>query len=214
MIGLHLSAPTNGRRHRSLFILRSGERSGPPQRASFHSYSPTNSAIEPENRKIILYNDAPAPFPVGDIRYDYYAGGPDLRLTGGVNTPPEGSGPDTRVIMRFDVGTTGSVKELDFHGTLAALSVALPLAYLTTQPLPPFTAAPAKLKTLNEDFDNYGRLRQRLGSPQVSDYLSQPMDIAHKGETQKWRIVNLTGDTHPMHFHLVNVQILKREALA
>ena len=27
-----------------------------------------------------------------------------------------------------------------------------------------------------------------------------------------WQIYNLTGDTHPMHFHLVDVQILKREA--
>ena len=26
-----------------------------------------------------------------------------------------------------------------------------------------------------------------------------------------WEIVNLTGDTHPIHFHLVNVQVLSRQ---
>jgi spore coat protein A len=29
---------------------------------------------------------------------------------------------------------------------------------------------------------------------------------------QRWKIYNLTADTHPMHFHLVNVTIRKREA--
>jgi spore coat protein A len=42
------------------------------------------------------------------------------------------------------------------------------------------------------------------------------MDIAtetpHAGDLEIWRIANLTGDTHPMHFHLVNVQVLSRQA--
>ena len=31
------------------------------------------------------------------------------------------------------------------------------------------------------------------------------------GATEIWEIANLTGDTHPIHFHLVNVQILARQ---
>jgi spore coat protein A len=31
------------------------------------------------------------------------------------------------------------------------------------------------------------------------------------GSTEIWRIFNLTGDTHPVHFHLVNVQVLARQ---
>jgi len=27
-----------------------------------------------------------------------------------------------------------------------------------------------------------------------------------------WQIINLTGDTHPIHFHLVNAQIISRQA--
>ena len=29
--------------------------------------------------------------------------------------------------------------------------------------------------------------------------------------SEVWHIANLTGDTHPMHFHLVNVQIISRQ---
>ena len=29
-----------------------------------------------------------------------------------------------------------------------------------------------------------------------------------------WQIANLTADTHPIHFHLVNVQIISRQAFA
>jgi spore coat protein A len=31
------------------------------------------------------------------------------------------------------------------------------------------------------------------------------------GSTEVWQIANLTGDTHPIHFHLVNVQIISRQ---
>jgi len=168
-----------------------------------------------EGQNVILYNDAPAPFPGGDIRNDYYAGGPDLRSIGGVKTPKEGSGPDTRVLMQFQVDKSGAINELNFDATVAALAVALPITFLTTQPLPlsPFGHQP-KVKTLNEDFDDYGRLRQRLGAPGAADYLSSPTEVASKGETQMWQIFNTTADVHPMHFHLVNVQVVKREAFA
>jgi len=95
---------------------------------------------------------------------------------------------------------------------------ALPITFQATQPgtsIQPDNGT--KAKTLNEDFDTYGRLRQRLGIPTrtgdgASDYLETPKDIAQAGEVQRWTIFNLTGDTHPMHFHLVNVVVRKREA--
>jgi spore coat protein A, manganese oxidase len=165
-----------------------------------------------EGRTIILYNDAPAPFPGGDIRDDYYPGAPDLSCIGGAATPRKGEGPDTRIIMQFVVSNGGSVSELSFGQTLHALNNALPIIFRDTQPPVPATGDLPKVKTLNEDFDNYGRLSQKLGSPDVADYLSSPKDTAYKGETQVWQIFNLTGDTHPMHFHLVNVQVVQREA--
>jgi len=32
------------------------------------------------------------------------------------------------------------------------------------------------------------------------------------GAIEAWRIFNFSADTHPVHFHLVNVQVLQREA--
>jgi FtsP/CotA-like multicopper oxidase with cupredoxin domain len=76
--------------------------------------------------------------------------------------------------------------------------------------------------TLNETFDDYGRLIQLLGNNQVQDtvngelefgraYDSEPTEVVRSGATEVWRIFNLTGDTHPMHFHLVNVQVISRQ---
>jgi spore coat protein A len=34
--------------------------------------------------------------------------------------------------------------------------------------------------------------------------------VVTNGATEVWQIANLTADVHPMHFHLVNVQIINR----
>jgi FtsP/CotA-like multicopper oxidase with cupredoxin domain len=52
---------------------------------------------------LILYNDAPAPFPAIDARYDYYTGHPDMTDTGGAPTTLPGYGPNTRTIMQIKV---------------------------------------------------------------------------------------------------------------
>jgi spore coat protein A, manganese oxidase len=72
--------------------------------------------------------------------------------------------------------------------------------------------------TLNEDFDNYGRLIQRLGTNVrlsagtfAKSFEDAASETPRAGDTEVWRIFNLTGDTHPIHFHLVNVQILERQ---
>ena len=56
-------------------------------------------------KTLILYNDAPAPFPAIDTRYDYYTGGSDLTDIGGAPTTLPGYGPNTRTIMQIKVGT-------------------------------------------------------------------------------------------------------------
>jgi spore coat protein A len=165
-----------------------------------------------EGSKIILYNDAPAPFPHGDLRNDYYPGAPNLSCIGGAATPPPGEGPDTRTVMRFDVANDGAVREPDFNETLSRLNAALPRVYAETLPNAPSPQAPPKVKTLDEGLDSHGRLLQLLGAPDVSGYLSAPVDLVSQDETQVWQIYNLTGDAHPMHLHLVNVQVVRREA--
>src|ERR1700746_2972597 len=62
----------------------------------------------------ILYNDAPAPFPGGDSRNDYFTGDPDQTAFGGAPTTTLGHGPDTRTLMKIEV-TAGSGDSVSTH---------------------------------------------------------------------------------------------------
>jgi spore coat protein A len=195
---------------------------------------------------LILWSDAPAPFPGGDVRNDYYTGDPDQTTIGGAPTTQPGKGPNTRAVLQMRVVAGGTPDPVPFADWLVALRAALPIAYAASQPadlapsclpVPPRgrrfphrhppdpypPCLPVLGKTLNEDFDAYGRLVQKLGTTAQNgvnnqglatwgrDFLATPVtETASAGETQVWDIYNLTGDTHPMHFHLVNVQILQR----
>jgi spore coat protein A len=113
--------------------------------------------------------------------------------------------------MRFDVDRNGSVNEPDFATTLANLQATLSAVYLQTLPRALEAQSSPKVKTLNEGYDANGRLQQLLGSPAASGFMATPIDTASRGETQTWQVYNLTADTHPIHWHLVNVQVVKRE---
>ena len=101
---------------------------------------------------------------------------------------------------------------------------------LTNRPLDPAPLVPPGVTTLppgirvrdltlNEDFDQFGRLIQRLGTTQrmyegtfARNYEDAPTEMPMAGAVEAWRISNLSGDTHPIHFHLVNVQVVSRQA--
>jgi spore coat protein A, manganese oxidase len=173
-------------------------------------------------RSIILYNDAPAPFPAGDPRYDYFPlwnvkGNPVNGLT------PNGFGPNSRILMRFDVATTASSPaDLSLAITTATNLQAgndpLIVPFGVTSPPP---GIPVRPLTLNEAFDAYGRLMQLLGTnvPLASPsagfgraYTDPATEMPFAGSTEVWEIYNTTADAHPMHFHLVNVQVINRQA--
>jgi spore coat protein A, manganese oxidase len=182
-------------------------------------------------KELIMYNDSPAPFPGGSPLNDYYLGNPANPVQ-----PLAGTGPDTRNIFRIKVNnaTPAPANNGPFLNsvTLPTPIVATPTAVnldpvvispitTTVAPIPPL-AAPFGLiprdLTLNEDFDNYGRLRQTIGLTTPApgggfglEYLYPPTEVVTAGATEVWRIFNLTADTHPIHFHLVNVQILSRQ---
>jgi FtsP/CotA-like multicopper oxidase with cupredoxin domain len=86
----------------------------------------------------------------------------------------------------------------------------------------PYTGPVNRMLTLNEDFDDYGRLIQTLGTfTQFTDnqglptwgqpYTAPVTENPSAGAVEVWQLFNLTGDTHPIHFHLVNVQIIQRQ---
>ncbi len=174
-----------------------------------------------KGKSIIIYNDAPAPFPMGDPRNDYFPlwnlkGNPVNGLT------PNGFGPNSRILMRFDVGTAVTAPAdlplvIDTNTDLSA-GLDAPLIPFG-QSTPPVGMAVRQL-SLNENFDAYGRLQQQLGTlvPLASPsagfgraYLDPPTEIVTAGSTEVWEIFNTTADVHPMHFHLVNVQVINRQ---
>ena len=87
---------------------------------------------------------------------------------------------------------------------------------MSTPPL----GVPVRQLTLNETFDPYGRLLQMvgtlvpLGSPSAGfgrPYESPATEVILAGRTEVWEIFNTTADVHPMHFHLINVQLINRQ---
>ena len=210
--------------------------------------------------KIILYNDAPAPVPAFDPRYDYYTGDPDQTTSGGAPTTQPGYGPNTRTILQFDVqpGTAAAAFNL------ATLQTRLSAAYGLSQP-PPIvpepeynqafhttTAAPTyariedtnltwaglpkpmplQPKAIQELFDDWGRMNSTLGTElpftnivnQTTlplKYLDPPTEIIEPSlsgtqvgslndGTQIWKVTHNGVDTHFIHFHLFDVQLINR----
>ena len=171
-------------------------------------------------QKIILYTDTPAPFPGGDPRNDYFPGLNANKNPVNATTLP-GFGPNTRVIMRFNVvAATAADAPLTINKAtnLVPGNDTLPVPLGVTA-LPP--GVPVRQLTLNETFDEHGRLIQYLGTnvavtPGVfgRTYMAAPTEMPTAGSTEVWQIANLTADTHPIHFHLVNVQIISRQPFA
>jgi spore coat protein A, manganese oxidase len=192
-------------------------------------------------KSVILYSDAPAPFPSGDDRNDYFPGWNIGSGNFGIGNPTngitkDGFGPNTRVLMRFKVvpasGSADGKLNIDTTTNLQPGIDPLfvgPDVVQNGVPAPP--GVKKRLLTLNEYFDSYGRLIQILGNAQnpygspyaePDTYLNYgpgalPATIGASGEyvksgdTEVWEIFNTTGDVHPMHFHLVNVQVINRQ---
>ena len=214
----------------------------------------------PVGSKVILYNDAPAPVPAFDPRYDYYTGDPDQTSSGGAPPTQPGYGPNTRTILQFDVQAGTPAPAFG----LATLQARLPVAYGQSQP-PPIvpepeydqafhttTAAqtyariedtsltwaglpkpmPLGAKAIQELFDDYGRMNSTLGTElpftnittQTTlplKYLDPPTEIIEPSQpgtlvgslndgTQIWKVTHNGVDTHFIHFHLFDVQLVNR----
>ncbi|HSB67904.1 MAG TPA: multicopper oxidase domain-containing protein [Candidatus Methylomirabilis sp.] len=174
--------------------------------------------------EFILYNDAPGPFPGGAAIFDYNPKNPKTP----VSTP--GFGPNTRTLMKFRV-VAGAGPAMPATISLAGLNDPPIVAQTAGVPIVPVinlaagtatigaTTYPLRQLTLNEGFDEYGRLAQFIGTNAAvapgffgKRYLDPTTENPVKNATEVWQIANLTADSHPIHFHLVNVQILARQA--
>ena len=166
-------------------------------------------------KKIILYADAPAPFPPGDDRYDYFPGW-NVEANPVNGTTQNGFGPNSRVLMRFNVVAASGPADLPLNiNTETDLTPGID-QFLTPWGVTTPPPGPTRFLSLNEAFDAYGRLMQVLGdfdAPTGSPYAGtgETRQNVLAGDTEVWEIFNATADTHPMHFHLVNVQVINRQ---
>jgi FtsP/CotA-like multicopper oxidase with cupredoxin domain len=221
-------------------------------------------------KTLILYNDAPAPWPALDPHYDFFTDDPDNRSMGGADTTPPGYGPNTRTIMQIRVsGSGGTAPPNDYDATaFAALQNAFKgpngvfatgqepiivgqtayndaygMTFPSTYPnwglsgiasttlsfMRPdgsiVSTYPMKFKAIQDEmgevFDEYGRMSAKLGL-EVADapggvknfalqnFVDPPTEIVARDQVQIWKITQNGVDTHPVHFHFFEVQVINR----
>ena len=170
----------------------------------------------PPGLTLLLVSDAPGPYPMGDPINDYFPGNPST------TSSTAGHGPNTRTLLQIRVKARKGAADAPIS-LPATLTPSDPFAIPQTPGVPTPNPAGVSVRrvTLNEGFDDYGRLIQVLGTdaPGASaggtafgqGYLDNPTEVVTAGSSEVWEILNLTGDTHPMHFHLVNVGVLSRQ---
>jgi len=132
---------------------------GPAQRADIL----VDLSQVPLGSTLILYNDAPAPFPGWDPRFDYFTGQPDQTASAGAPTIISGYAPNTRTIMQIKVDQAGTPGASIFDSTgavIAGLTAAIHTDYKNSQdaPVVPQTGYNAALgtNTLTNTYPNIG----------------------------------------------------------
>ncbi|MDO8736080.1 MAG: multicopper oxidase domain-containing protein [Thermoleophilia bacterium] len=153
-----------------------------------------------ENAVITLRNDAPAPYPLG-----------------GAKALPE--------IMQF------RVNEALAEGELSVPAAMLDLPAI--EPLTPTPGTPAREIVLVENIDANAIMSHGADTAGMGDMggmsgarmgitellingrpFSDPVEEKPAaGTTEIWQFINATPDTHPLHIHLVQFQILNRQPL-
>jgi spore coat protein A len=152
-----------------------------------------------EGHTITMLNNAPVPYPDG------------------------GGGPDIPQIMQFRVtearsGATISIPSSLTSSTAISTAATAPIALVRDLALdeiedtetdelrdPDFGPDPAAFEGPNE-----------TGSPVLAmielKHWAEPVSILPKvGSTEIWRFINATPDTHPIHVHLVEFEVLDRQ---
>jgi spore coat protein A len=151
-----------------------------------------------------------------DIIIDFsgYAG-QTLTLKNGAKAPfPKGAAADPKTvgqIMQFRVIKPMSGTDNSYNPAGGGSLRGTPLVRLVT----PNTVAPAVIPdytrqlTLNEVMGALGPLEVLVNNTKWDAPITEN---PREGDTEAWKIVNLTADAHPIHLHLVQFQLVSRQA--
>lgn len=125
-----------------------------------------------------------------------------------------------KIILRNDAPypfPDGDPVDADTVGTVMEFRVNFPLSSLDTSVIPhymmPFlkrkvqTASKFRFLTLTEKKDQYGRELMMLDD---KDWDAPITENPRLGQTEVWYLINLTNEVHPIHLHLVDLQLIDR----
>ena len=137
-----------------------------------------------QGTQFVLQNTAKAPFPAGIV--------PDPATIG--------------QIMKFVVALPLQGTDTSFNPAAAGakLRPANPIVRLVPTVT---TATPVRRLTLNEVVGAGGPLEVLVNNSKYKDTVTEKPQV---GATEVWEITNTTADTHPIHLHLVQFQLLDR----
>ncbi|WP_042353229.1 multicopper oxidase family protein [Bacillus massiliigorillae] len=102
----------------------------------------------------------------------------------------------------------GEVMEFRVSLSLSSIDTSVIPAYIGTLPqLPENMVQQKRYLTLDSKRDRYGRELMIQDDKKWDEPISEIMQV---GTVELWYFINLTGDTHPMHIHLNDFQIIDR----
>jgi spore coat protein A, manganese oxidase len=103
-------------------------------------------------------------------------------------------------IMAFRVGQTVTQPDAPIPATLNTIRT-------------PAQTGPTRKLALFEMEDEFGRLLPQLGNVQDGAMMfhDPSTENIRLGDTEVWEVYNNTGDTHPIHLHLVKFRVLSRQ---
>ena len=144
-----------------------------------------------------------APAERADVTFDFTGlAGQTLTLKNNAKAPYPGG----------KAGGIPNIMQLRVTQPLTAKDTTTPPAQLVLPPLTPLNPANATTVrniVLYEQGDPKGNpLAVTLDGKHFSDPV---METPKAGTTEVWQFVNITGDAHPMHMHLVQFQIVNRQ---
>lgn len=150
---------------------------------------------------VVLNSLLIAPGERADILVDFSAVAPGTKvvLNNNAKTPYPAGAPvnakTTGQIMQFTVGATPAVAPAVLPATLNTMPVLTP-------------DVPARTVTLNEVMGPAGPAEVLLNGQK---WMAPITETPKVGSTEDWQVVNMTADTHPMHWHLVQFQVVSRQ---
>lgn len=108
-----------------------------------------------------------------------------------------------------DPETTGQIMQFRVSLPLSGQDTSkIPSRFSSVTPIPKTLANKTRSLTLMEHNDQYGRLMMMLDGKMWEDPVTE---TPKSNSTEIWQLINLTMDTHPIHLHLVEFQILDRQ---